>query len=220
MRRLLAFFALAGLAAFAATPAVAQPAQADAAVGAGVACLTGRDPATFNTLLQTPPFSVAERTEVGRLMPLILRCREGERFSASAIQLRAAAAEHLYASQFTAAQAPRTPPLAVAPLLRVDQARNRAEAEPLAATYALFECATAAHPELARAYLATAAASEAEQAAFRAFGRALGPCLPPGGSTQLAVGGARMRGILAEMLYRWSAVQRDGPSSPFAAPAS
>lgn len=217
-----AFLGLA-LAAFAALsgPASAQPAADDAGVRAGVACLTTRDPASFSPLLQTPPFSVAERREVTRLMPLILSCRQGsDRFSASAIQLRAAAAEHLYGSQFTAASAPRTPPLAVAPLLRIDQARTRAEAEPLAATYTLFECFTAAHPDLVRAYLATAAASEAEQAAFRAFGAGLGACLPPGGSRQLAVGGARMRGIFAEMLYRWSAVQRDGPSSPFAAAAA
>lgn len=195
-----------------------RPAPGDGAVRAGVACLAGRDAGSFSALLQAPPLSVAERREVTRLMPLILRCREGsETFSASAIQLRAAAAEHLYSHQFPTAQAPRTPPLGVAQLLRVDQARNRAEAEPLAATYGLFECLTAAHPDLVRAYLATAPASEAEQAAFRAFGRGLGACLATGGSTQLAVGGARMRGILAEMLYRWSAVQRDGPSSPFAA---
>jgi hypothetical protein len=152
-------------------------------------------------------------------MPRLLRCREGsERFSATVIQLRAAAAEHLYGAQFAAAQAPRTPPLGVAPLLRVDQARNRAEAEPLAATYTLLECLTATHPDLVRTYVATAAGGEAEQAGFRALWPGLAACLPPNGSRQLAVGGARLRGILIEMLYRWSVVQRDGPASPFAAP--
>jgi len=223
MKRAILGLALAALAAFSAqaqAPAQ-QENRAEAAVRAGVACLGGRDPNAYLALLRSAALSNAERTEVGRLMPLILRCREGsERFSASAIQLRAAAAEYLYATQFATAPAPRTPPLAVAPLLRVDEARNRAEAEPLAANYALFECLTAAHPDLVRAYLATAVGSEAEQAGFRALAPGLGACLPPGGSRQLALGGVRLRGVLAEMLYRWSAVQRDGPASPFAAAAA
>ena len=94
-----------------------------------------------------------------------------------------------------------------------------AEVQPLAATYALFDCLTAAHPDLVRAYLATAPASPEEQAGFRTLTPGMVACLPPGGSHQLALGGAALRGVLAEMLYRWSVVQRDGPSSPFAAPA-
>jgi hypothetical protein len=218
MKNLLAGLALAGTMMLAAPSAPAQPAANDADVRAAVACLAGRDANSFATLLRSSPLSHAERTEVGRLMPLLLRCREGsERFSATVIQLRAAVIDHLYAQQFATARAPRTPPLAVAPLLRVDQARSRSEAEPLAATYTLLECVTAAHPDLIRAYLATPAGSEAEQAGFRALFPGLAACLPANGSRQLALGGTRLRGVLAEMLYRWSVVQRDGPTSPFAA---
>ena len=155
-----------------------------------------------------------------RLLPLLQRCREGggdEAFSASVPQLRAAVSAWLYARDFASPPAARTPALAPAPLLQIAQVRNPAEVQPLAATYALFDCATAAHPELVRAYLATAAASPEEQTAFRALGPALGACLTPGGSHQLALGGAALRGVLTEMLYRWSAVQRDGPSSPYLA---
>ena len=210
---------IAGLAALSAPATGAQrPAAAGNTAQAGVACLVGREPAAFTQLLRTPPYSVAERREAARLLPLFRRCRnEDETLSTSAAQLRAAAAEHLYGREFATAQAARTPPLAVAPLLRVDQARDRAEVEPLAATFTLFECLTAAHPDAVRAYLATVPASEAEQTAFRALSPGLVACLPSGGSRQLALGGAAMRGVLAEMLYRWSIVQRDGAASPFAA---
>jgi hypothetical protein len=218
MKHVIATLALAATIMLARPSATAQPAAGDADVRAAVACLAGRDANSFAVLLRAPHLSHAERTEVGRLMPLLLRCREGsERFAATVIQLRAAVIAHLYAQQFAATQAPRTPPLAVAPLLRVDQARSRSEAEPLAATYTLLECLTAAQPGLIRAYLATPAGGEAEQAGFRALFPGLAACLPPNGSRQLAVGGARLRAILAEMLYRWSVVQRDGPTSPFAA---
>ena len=191
-------------------------------VEAAVACLGHRDANAYGNLLRTPPYSAAERIEVQRLMPLLQRCREGggdEPFSASVPQLRGTVAAWLYARDFAAAPAARAPALAPAPLLQIGQVRNAAEVQPLAATYALFDCATAAHPELVRAYLATAAGSPEEQAGFRALGPALGACLQPGGSRQLALGGTAMRGVLTEMLYRWSAVQRDGPSSPFAAGA-
>lgn len=224
LKQALLGFALAGLAAFS-TPATAadQPAAANGGVAAAVACLGHRDGNTFTALLRTAPYSTAERTEVQRLLPLLQRCREGggdEAFSASVLQLRGAVAAWLNARDFAAMPAARTPPLAPAPLLQVAQARSAAEVQPLAATYALFDCLTAAHPDLVRAYLATAPASPEEQTGFRALGPGLGACLPPGGSRQLAIGGAALRGVLAEMLYRWSAVQRDGPSSPYVAAAA
>lgn len=224
MKQALFGLALAGFAVFS-TPAAAaeQPAPAASGVRAAVECLAHRDINAYGPLLRTPPYSAAERTEVQRLMPLLQRCRQGhedDAFTATIVQLRGTVAQYLYARDFATAPPARTPALTAGPLLRVDQARNAAEVQPLAATYALFDCATAAHPELVRAYNATAIGSPEEQTAFRALGGALGACLTPGGSRQLAVGGQTMRGILAEMLYRWSSVQRDGPSSPFVAGAA
>ena len=43
-----------------------------------------------------------------------------------------------------------------------------------------------------------------------------GACVPTG--TQLKVDRGGVRAMLAESLYRWSVVQRDGPTSPWAAP--
>lgn len=226
MKQALLGFALAGLAAFSAPAAGAQQRPAAAAAGnvqAAVECLGRRDINTYTVLLRTPPFSAAERTEVQRLLPLLQRCREGggdSTFTASVPQLRGMVASYLYARDFAAAPAARTPPLAAAPLLQPAQARNPAEVQPLAATFALFDCLTAAHPDLVRAYIATAPASPEEQAGFRALTPGLGACLPPGGSRQLALNGPAIRGALAEMLYRWSLVQRDGASSPFAAPTA
>lgn len=220
MKHALLGFALAGLAVLSA-PATAAAEQTPAASGrlpASVQCLARRDPNSFAALLRTSPFSMDERREVQRLLPLLQRCREGggdEAFSASVPQLRAAVAQFLLIRDFATLPAARTPALVPAPLLQVAQARTPAEVQPLAATYTLFECLTAAHPDLVRAYLATTLASPEEQAAFRALTPGLSACLPPGGSRQLAIGGATLRGVLTEMLYRWSAVQRDGPSSPF-----
>ena len=225
MKQALLGFALAAFAAFSAPAAAQRPAAGGASSGvvAAVECLARRDINTYATLLRTAPYSAAERLEVQRLMPLLQRCRQGhedDAFAASVPQLRAAVAGYLYARDFATAPAPRTPPLASAPLLQPAQARNPTDVQPLAATFALFDCVTAAHPDLVRAYLATAPASPEEQTAFRTLTPGMVACLPPGGSHQLALGGAALRGVLAEMLYRWSAVQRDGPSSPFAAPAS
>jgi hypothetical protein len=225
MKHALLGFALAGVAALSAPAAAQRPAPAGASSGvvAAVECLGHRDINTYAALLRTAPYSNAERLEVQRLMPLLQRCRQGhedDAFSASVPQLRAAVAAYLYARDFATAPAARTPALAPAPLLQAAQARNPAEVTPLAPTFALFDCVTAAHPDLVRAYLATVPASPEEQAAFRTLTPGMVACLPPGGSHQLALGGAALRGVLGEMLYRWSAVQRDGPSSPFATPAS
>jgi hypothetical protein len=222
MKQALLGFALAGLAALSAPVAAQQPAAAGASSGvrAAVECLGHRDLNAYGALLRTPPYSAAERLEVQRLMPLLQRCRQGhedDAFAASVPQLRAAVAGYLYARDFATAPAARTPPLIQAPLLQAAQARNPAEVLPLASTFALFDCVTTAHPDLVRAWLATVPGSPEDQAGFRALSPGLVACLPAGGSHQLALGGAALRGVLAEMLYRWSAVQRDGPSSPYIA---
>ena len=137
MKQALLGFALAAFAAFS-TPAAALPpaaAGASSGVRAAVECLAHRDINSFATLLRTSPYSNAERLEVQRLMPLLQRCRQGhedDAFSASVPQLRAAVAGYLYARDFATAPAPRTPPLAPAPLLQAAQARNPAEVTPLA----------------------------------------------------------------------------------------
>lgn len=201
-------------------PAERPPAVVAGAVElrTGVECLIGRDAASFDRLFATPPFSNAERREAQRLLPLIQRCRRSEDgLTASAIMLRGAAAELLIQRQFVSPATPRTPALGPAPLLRPDQARTPAEATALAPTYAIAECTAATRQDLVRAYLASEASSDAEQAAFRALQPGMIACVPPGGIRQLGVDGPSMRRILAEALYRWSVVQRDGPSSPFAA---
>jgi hypothetical protein len=215
--------ALAGLAAVAILPAMAQqPAPSTTAqVQTGIACLAQRNAGTFSALLATVPYSAAERREAMRLLPLIQRCTTSTAtLSVSATALRAAAAEDIYERQFTAAQAARTPPLAVAHLLRPGEARTPAEVELLAPSYALAECLSAAHSDLVRAYLAADAAGDAETAAFRALNPGLIACVPAGAPRRIGVDGPTFRGILAETLYRWSVVQRDGASAPFAAPAA
>jgi hypothetical protein len=217
---------LAGLSAFAAPAAVAQQpapgtASAAAQVQTGIACLAQRNAGTFSALLATVPYSAAERREAMRLLPLIQRCTTSTTtLSVSATALRAAAAEDIYERQFTAAQAARTPPLAVATLLRPSEARTPADVEPLAPSYALAECLSAAHSDLVRAYLAADATGDAEAAAFRALNPGLIACVPAGAPRRIGVDGPTFRGILAETLYRWSVVQRDGASAPFAAPAA
>jgi len=197
----------------------AQPvAAAESELRSGVECLLGRDAASFDRLFATAPFSNAERREAQRLLPLIQRCRRSEDgLSASAIMLRGTAAELLIRRQFASPATARAPALGPAPLLRPDQARTPAEATALAPTYAIAECTAATRQDLLRTYLATEASSEAEQAAFRALQPGMIACVPPGGIRQLGVDGPSMRRILAESLYRWSSVQRDGPASPFAA---
>jgi hypothetical protein len=73
-----------------------------------------------------------------------------------------------------------------------------------------------AQPNLVRALLATEPGTDAERTALTALHPALGSCVPAG--TQLRVDPGGIRATLAEALYRWSVVQRDGPTSAWAAP--
>jgi hypothetical protein len=224
MKQAIFALALAGLAGLAANSASAQhaapaaPAAPGANVLAGITCLNARSATSFAFLLSTPPYSAAERREATQLMPLMQRCTgDNSSLSTNATQLRGLAAEDLYERQFTAAQAPHNPPIPVAPLLRPSAARAPSEVTPLAPSYALGDCLTAAHPDQVRTYLAAPATGDAEQTAFRALTGGLAACIPAGAPRRIGVDGPTFRGILAEDLYRWSVVQRDGASSPFAA---
>ena len=67
--------------------------------------------------------------------------------------------------------------------------------------------------------LATDPRTPEETAALTALHPDFQACVPRG-TTQLSYDPRFMRGFLAEALYRWSVVQRDGPTSPLAAPAA
>jgi hypothetical protein len=213
-----AMAALATLGAPAANAQTPAPAPAGSNVQAGVNCLARRNAGTFSTLLQAPPYSAAERREATQLLPLMQRCTgDSTTLSTNATQLRAIAAEDMYEHQFTAAQAVHAPPVPVAPLLRPSEARSPSDIAPLAPSYALAECLTAAHPDQVRVYLAADATGDAEQTAFRALTGGLAACIPAGAPRRIGVDGPTFRGILAEDLLRWSMVQRDGAASPYAA---
>jgi hypothetical protein len=132
--------------------------------------------------------------------------------------MRGAVAESLYEAQFATPVAARTPALGAAPLARPTEG-DPAFLARLMPMYGLADCATARHPELVRAILATDPATPAESTAVFALTDTYRACVPPG-TTQLTIDPKFMRFLFAETLYRWSAVQRDGPTSPWAAPAS
>lgn len=215
-----AIFAVAAVALGALGLSAAHAAQHDAASNAqaGIACLASHNAAAFTPLLQSAPYSAAEGRAARQLQPLIQRCGDGNNnVSGSVTLMRGLVAEDLYERQFSAAQAAATPPVAVAPLLRPNEARAPSEVTPLAPSYALAACLTAAHPDLVRAYLAAPASGDAETTAFRALTPGLAACIPAGAPRRIGVDGPTFRGILAEDLYRWSLAQRDGASSPYAA---
>ena len=201
--------------------APAQP-PAPAAVSdlhRGAACQVGREAASVEPMLATAPYSADERTEAVRVLRLLQRClRLTAPISTSTAVLRGVIAEALYESRFATPQAARAPPLSAKPLLQVELATTRADAATLAPAYALAECTAARHGEPVRALLATEPGSAAAEAAFQALNPAFVSCVT--GDTRLNVDGRTLRGMLAEMLYRWSVVQRDGPTSPLAAAAA
>jgi hypothetical protein len=196
-----------------ATPAAAADLQR------GAACQVERGAASVETLLATAPFSAEERTEAVRVLRLIQRClRSSVAISTSAVLLRGVIAEVLYESRFATAQAALAPPVSARPLFRAELATTRADAATLAPAYALAECTAARHGELVRGLLATEPGSAEAQSTFQALNPAFVSCVT--GDTRFNVDGRTLRGILAEMLYRWSVVQRDGPTSPLAAATS
>ena len=153
------------------------------------------------------------------MLQLIQRClRQRDPMATNAALVRGAVAEALYESRFPTAQPAQTPPLAVQPLFRPDQAANRSEAASLVPAFGLAECTSASQSGLVRALLATEPGGPEARAAFAALNPAFSACVTGGG--QIAVDGRTLRGMLAETLYRWSIVQRDGAASPLAAAAA
>jgi hypothetical protein len=194
--------------------APATPAELHAAA----ACLIARNAAAGDAMLATAPYSSEERQQAVRLLGEMQRClHQRQPLSTSAVMIRGTLAETVYETRFTTPQAARAPALAVKPLLQPDRLTSGTNAAELAPSYALAECTAAQHPELVIGLLQAEPLSAASQAAFQAINPAFVACVAPG-TTQLSVDGRTIRGILAEDLYRWSVVQRDGPASPWAAP--
>ena len=193
-------------------------ATAPAEILRAAACAVGRDAAPGNALLATVPRSTEERTQAVALLRAAQRClRLREQIATSALAARGAVAEALYEAQFAAAMAARTPPLGVAPLPRPAASGDEFVAI-LAPMYALVDCATPRQPDLVRALLATAPGTAEEASALTALNPAFIACVPRG--TQLSIDPRIMRSFFAEALYRWSVVQRDGPTASWAAPAA
>lgn len=177
------------------------------------ACLVGRDAGAAERLLATAPHSNAERTEAARLLRLAQRClRSREAIATSPLALRGAVAESLLEARFAESPAARDPAVAAPPWFRPEAATARDDAAALAPVYALADCSAAHSPALARALLAAEPGAAAEGEALGALGPVWIACAPPG--AQLALDRGAIRAILAEALYRWSVVQRDGAGSP------
>lgn len=231
---------LSGLAAFTAVPAAAQygssaprpppierPREEPAAPAApaaptalgevlrAAACAIGRDANSATALLATVPRSPEERNQAGAIVRAAQRClRMREAIVTSAMTMRGAIAEALYEAQFATPAPARTPALAAAPLPR-PAASGEEIVTLLAPMYALADCSLPRQPGLVRAVLATEPRSPEEQAALAALHPTFATCVPAG--TQLTYDPRIMRVFFAEALYRWSAVQRDGAASPWAA---
>jgi len=193
-------------------PTPATPAE----LQAGAACLLGRNAAAADAILATAPFSAEERQQAISLLREIQRCQhQRQPMTTAPSLLRGALAEALVESRFATPQPAATPPLAPAPLYHVERATTRTDAASFAPAYVMAECTVVQHPELVRALLATAPATPEAGAALQALNGAFVACVPAG--TQIGVDPRHIRGVLAEDLYRWSVVQRDGPASPWAA---
>ena len=196
----------------------AQPAAATRAeVLRAAACVAGRNASDVDALLATSPFSADERERAVRLLRVAERClRLRSPIATSAMMFRGAVAETLYETRFAQAPAARSPAAAAAPFFRPAEVAGRNNAAMLTSHFELGQCAAPAQPNLVRALLATEPSTPEERTALTALYPALGACVPTG--TQLTVDPGGIRATLAEALYRWSVVQRDGPTSAWAAP--
>ena len=202
--------------------AQAQPAAATPTPPADVlraaACAVGQGATPVAALLVTTPRSTEERTQAAALLRTAQRCvRMREQIATSATGARAAFAEALYESEFAAPAAARTPAVGSTPLPRPADAADQMSVA-LAPMYGLADCSTPRHPDLVRAVLATEPRTPEETAALAALHPDFQACVPRG-TAQLSYDPRFIRGFLAEALYRWSVVQRDGPASPWAAAA-
>jgi hypothetical protein len=184
----------------------------------GVACQLAADAASLEPMLASAPYSEAEAAEAARILPLIQQCI-GLRGSLASLSpaLRGAVAEAFYESRFATPQPARSPEPGVKPLLVLEAATTRPDAATLAPAYAMAQCTAAQHGAEVRALLATDPNTPEEQAAFAALNPAFGHCAAGGGA--ITIDARTLRGVLAESLYRWSIVQRDGSASPLAAPS-
>ena len=182
-------------------------------------CVAGRDAEAADALLATAPFSGDERERAIRLLRTAQRClRRDDPVATSAMLFRGAVAETLYETRFPQSAAARTPPAGAAPFFQPAHVASHENEALLTSHFQIAQCAGPAQPELVRAMLATEPNSDAERTALTALYPAFGACVPAG--TQLTLDTGAIRGMLAEALYRWSVVQRDGPTSAWAAPAA
>lgn len=198
----------------AAAPAAPSEAAAPDEVLVAAACAIGRDPRTANNLLAALPRSPEERTAAMTFLRAAERCvRNDDGLRTSAMTLRGAAAEIFYETQFATAPAPRTPPLEAKPLTR--PAAGNPVATELEPSYALVDCTVPKQPALVRALLTTNPGSEAEIAALTALNPTFLTCVAR--NARIAIDPHSIRTMFAEALYHWALVQRDGPTSPWAA---
>lgn len=186
-----------------------------------VTCQLTADGAPIDAVLATPPYSPQEATAVEALMTRLRQCNSGRGFSASVVALRAIAAEAALEARFPAQQAARSPELGVKPLLDVAAATARPDAGTLVTSYGMADCMAATQAGPVRALLAIEPGAPEEAAQFNnVLAPLLGRCVATvqGGTGNISIDGRTLRGILAESLYRWSVVQRDGPASPWVRP--
>jgi hypothetical protein len=185
-----------------------------------VECQRAADAAPLDALLATAPYSAQEATAGEALMPRLRACNSNRAFVTPVAAVRGTVAETLLKARFAAPQAARAPAVNARPLLDLAAATTRADAATLVTSYGMADCMGATQGTAVRALLATDPGTPAEAAFFNTtLAPLLGRCAATaGGSGQISVDGRTLRGILAEALYRWSVVQRDGASSPWARP--
>ena len=180
-------------------------------------CVASRDAEAADALLATAPFSADERERAVRLLRAAERClRLRSPIATTATIFRGAVAESLFESRFAQAPAARAPAALAASYFQPANVASMENAAAISTHYDVGQCAAPRHPDLVRALLATEPASDGEMAALQALYPDFGACVAQG--TQLGIDRVLIRAILAEAIYRWSVVQRDGPASAWAAP--
>jgi hypothetical protein len=200
-------------------PTATSPQTPQAEVLRGAACATGQSADPGIALLNTVPRSSEERSQAAAVLRTAQRCLHlRDQMATSAFGARAAFAEALYEAQFATPATARAPAVGAAPLPRPADAADQLSVA-LAPMYALADCTVPRHPDLVRAVIATEPRTPEETAALQALHPDFQACVPAG-TPQVSYDPRFIRGFLAEALYRWSIVQRDGPTSPWAAPAA
>ena len=200
----------------AAAAAPAAPATAPEVLAAA-RCVIGHNATFGDAMFATAPFSAVERQQAVRLLNEMRRCTRHPQMVSSAPLIRWGFAQAAVELGFPTLPAPRNPALGAAPLVRPTEGDPAFLAQ-IAPMYALVDCATPRQPDLARAVLATDPGTPAEAAAVTALNPTFIACVPAG--TQIRIDRRLVRYMLAEALYRWSVVQRDGPASSWAAAAA